>query len=136
MKKIIDRKTEGLQAKLLSSSEYNKLCYEFNDPLVELKKYLKQLGISNKSLAIKLGATESHVSKMLSGERVTRDNLLKICIVAKLDLETTNQLLKYLSFHTLYVKNQRDAPIIFGISNEYSIEEINKILAKENILLL
>lgn len=136
MKKIIDRKTDRLQAKLLSSTEYNKLDYQMKNPLVDLKKHLKQLGISNKSLAIKLGVSESHVSKMLSGERLTRDNLLKICIVVNLDLEITNQLLKYLSYHTLYVKDKRDAPIIFGISNGYSIVEINKILAKENILQL
>lgn len=62
--------------------------------------------------------------------------MIKICIVAKVELEIVNQVLKYLSIHPLYVKDRRDAVIIHGIHNKQTIAEINQTLADHKIKLL
>ncbi len=136
MRKLIDKKTEELEEKLLSNREFNMLQYKKQDPLKILKIYLSENNISNKEIASKIGSSESLVSKILSGERINRDNIIKICIVANQELDVTNQILKYLSLHILYVKDKRDAVIIHGIHNKQSISEINKTLAEHKIKLL
>lgn len=136
MKKLIDKKTEELEAKLLSNREFNMLNYQKQNPLLILKEYLKDSNITNKEIATKMEISESLVSKILSGERINRDNIIKLCIVAEVELEIVNQVLKYLSIHPLYVKDRRDAVIIHGIHNKQTIAEINQTLANHKIKLL
>lgn len=136
MKKLIDKKTEELEAKLLSNREFNMLNYQKQNPLLILKEHLKDSNITNREIATKMEISESLVSKILSGERINRDNIIKLCIVAEVELEIVNQVLKYLSIHPLYVKDRRDAVIIHGIHNKQTIAEINQTLADHKIKLL
>ncbi len=136
MQKLIDKKTEELEKKLLSSKQFHMLSYDKQDPIAELRTYLKENGYTNKQLATQIGVSESLVSKMLSGDRLKRDNLLKIGIVSNMKTEVINQILKYLSLHPLYVKDRRDAVIIHGIETGKSLEQINATLAEHNITLL
>lgn len=136
MKKLIDKQTEFLQNRLLASNQFVQVDYEQVDVIEIVKARVKELGISNKELATKLSVSESYISKMLKGERVTRDNVIKLAVVLRLDLEQTNQILKYLAMHILYVKDNRDAVIIFGIHNNQTIEQINEQLRTQNIKLL
>lgn len=46
----------------------------------------------------------------------------------KLNLEETNRLLTVAHHNHLYAKQQRDAILIFGISKQYSLMEINELL--------
>ncbi len=136
MQKLIDKKTEELEKKLLSSKEFHMLSYDKQDPIAELRTFLKENGYTNKRLAAQIGVSESLISKMLSGERLKRDNLLKISIVSNMQIEVINQILKYLSLHPLYVKDRRDAVIIHGIKTGKSLEQINDTLAEHKITLL
>lgn len=136
MKKLIDKKTEELEARLLSNREFNMLNYQKQNPLLILKEHLKDSNITNREIATKMEISESLVSKILSGERINRDNIIKLCIVAEVELEIVNQVLKYLSIHPLYVKDRRDAVIIHGIHNKQTIAEINQTLADHKIKLL
>ena len=57
-----------------------------------------------------------------------RDKSLQLSIAMKLNLEETNRLLTVAHHNHLYAKQQRDAILIFGISKQYSLMEINELL--------
>lgn len=57
-----------------------------------------------------------------------RDKILQLAIAMKLNLEETNRLLTVAHHNHLYAKQQRDAILIFGISKQYSLIQINEML--------
>lgn len=57
-----------------------------------------------------------------------RDKILQLAIAIKLNLEETNRLLTVAHHNHLYAKQQRDAILIFGISKQYSLMQINELL--------
>lgn len=57
-----------------------------------------------------------------------RDKILQLAIAMKLNLEETNRLLTLAHHNHLYAKQQRDAILIFGISKQYSLIQINELL--------
>lgn len=57
-----------------------------------------------------------------------RDKILQLAIAMKLNLEETNRLLTVAHHNHLYAKQQWDAILIFGISKQYSLMEINELL--------
>ena len=56
------------------------------------------------------------------------DKILQLAIAMKLNLEETNRLLTVAHHNHLYAKQQRDAILIFGISKQYSLMQINELL--------
>ena len=65
-----------------------------------------------------------------------RDKILQLAIAMKLNLEETNRLLTVAHHNHLYAKQQRDAILIFGISKQYSLIQINELLDEFNHELL
>ncbi|RGT66309.1 hypothetical protein DWX17_14570 [[Clostridium] innocuum] len=57
-----------------------------------------------------------------------RDKILQLAIAMKLNLEETNRLLTVAHHNHLYAKQQWDAILIFGISKQYSLMQINELL--------
>ena len=57
-----------------------------------------------------------------------RDKILQLALAMKLNLEETNRLLTVAHHNHLYAKQQRDAILIFGISKQYSLIQINELL--------
>ena len=57
-----------------------------------------------------------------------RAKILQLAIAMKLNLEETNRLLTVAHHNHLYAKQQRDAILIFGISKQYSLMQINELL--------
>lgn len=57
-----------------------------------------------------------------------RDKILQLAIAMKLNLEETNRLLTVAHHNHLYAKQQRDAILIFDISKQYSLIQINELL--------
>lgn len=57
-----------------------------------------------------------------------RDKILQLAIAMKLNLEETNRLLTVAHHNHLYAKQQQDAILIFGISKQYSLIQINELL--------
>ena len=57
-----------------------------------------------------------------------RDKILQLAIAMKLNLEETNRLLTVAHHNHLYAKQQRDAILIFGLSKQYSLIQINELL--------
>lgn len=65
-----------------------------------------------------------------------RDKILQLAFAMKLDLEETNRMLTVANHAHLYAKKQRDAIIIFALSNSYSLMEVNELLDELNHELL
>ncbi len=69
---------------------------------------------------------EIYAYQIISGaRRPSRDKLLCLCIAMKASLEETQELLYHGGFAPLYVRSQRDSIIIFGISHNETILEVN-----------
>lgn len=57
-----------------------------------------------------------------------RDKVLQLAIAMRLDLDETNRMLTIAHHNHLYARQQRDAIIIFAISNQYSLMAVNELL--------
>ena len=72
---------------------------------------------------------EVYAYQIISGaRRPSRDKLLCLCIAMKATLDETCELLIHGGFAPLYVRSQRDSIIIFAISHEETILQLNNNL--------
>lgn len=72
---------------------------------------------------------EVYAYQIISGaRRPSRDKLLCLCIAMKATLDETYELLIHGGFAPLYVRSQRDSIIIFAISHEETILQLNNNL--------
>ncbi len=133
MSNIFDDRTIDLEEELAALKIYNKLNYRKAPPHKYISVRKQQIGMSNKQMAAKMGISESLISKTLNGERMTRDNLIKIAVTLEMELNELNQLMKYYNYSTLYVKDERDQIILHGFINRYTIQKINNNLKKHRI---
>lgn len=104
------------------------------DPLsTYLTTLLSQKGITKSQVIKAAELNDIYCYQIFSGKRFpSRDTLISICIGMQLNVDETQQLLKYAGFAPLYTKNIRDSIILFGIINNYSIYEINESLYSNN----
>lgn len=73
-----------------------------------------------------------YLYQIFSGERTpSRDRTICICYGLSATLEETQDLLKRSGFAELYVKNRRDAIIIYGLVHKIDLNEINDRLYAE-----
>lgn len=126
-------KTRDLEEILTKASMLNK-----NRILSEIKKvsfqdYINQLMLEKnieKSAIIRDSLIpRTYAYQIFQGSKQAgRDKVLQLAFAMKLDLDETNRLLTIAQHNHLYAKQQRDALVIFGISNQYSLMEINELL--------
>lgn len=75
------------------------------------------------------GLNRVYAYQILSGKRLpSRDKLLALCFGLHLDLNETNEVMKYAGFSQLFARNKRDAIIIFAINNEKSVFAADELL--------
>ena len=66
----------------------------------------------------------------------SRDRTICLCFGLSATLEETQELLKRNGFAQLYVRNRRDAIIIYGLSHSMELAEINdRLFAEEEATL-
>ncbi len=132
--------TEKLLEELKNCDDFKKFC-EMHNASIERKNlsdYLTELiekkGIK-KSEAIRASELNGiYAYQIFSGVRIPeRKKLLSITIGMGLSLEETQQLLKVSGYAPLYVKNEFDCTIIYGICKSLSIIDINSILYENNL---
>lgn len=132
--------TKKLLEELKNCDDFKKF-YEAHNNSVKKKKlsdYLIELiekkGIK-KSEAVKASElNEIYAYQIFSGVRIPeRKKLLSITLGMKLTLEETQELLRVAGYAPLYVKNEFDCAIIYGICKKLSIIDINSILYENNL---
>ena len=73
--------------------------------------------------------SRSYCYEVLRGDKIPdRDNALKLCLAAKLNLDETNRVLKLTNNGLLYPKITRDSIIIFCISKGYTLMQLDYLL--------
>ena len=71
----------------------------------------------------------SHLHDFLKGNKnLSRDKLIIVCIILKLNLQESRNILKRLIQADFYPKNERDFEIMCGIRQGKGLDDINEIL--------
>ena len=83
------------------------------------------------------GIYPSHLHEFLKGTKnLGRDKLIIVCIVLKLNLRETREVLKCTLQSDFYPKNQRDFIIMSGIKAHRSVDDINELLMNNGLSIL
>lgn len=76
----------------------------------------------------------SHLHDFLKGNKnLSRDKLIIVCIVLKLNLQESRNILKRLIQADFYPKNKRDFEIMCGIRQGKNLDDINEILLAKGL---
>ena len=82
--------------------------------------------MSKSALAARANISEVYLHQVFAGQRrLSRDRLLCVCVGMSATLDETQGLLKECGFAQLYVKNRRDAVIMYGMLHGMDLEQIN-----------
>ena len=105
-----------------------------NETFVDMLQALFQKsGLTKANLAKRAGSSEVYLYQIFSGGRTpSRDKTLCLCLGMSATLEETQELLRHSGMASLYVKNRRDAIIMYGLANGMDLAETNDRLFQEN----
>lgn len=101
-----------------------------NAPLAEhIQNLIASKSMTRSDVVKACNLNEIYAYQIISGaRRPSRDKLLCLCIAMEATLEETQDLLIHGGFAPLYVRSQRDSIIIFAISHEETILQVNSDL--------
>lgn len=102
-------------------------------PLSErLMQMLKSSGRKKCDVARQAGLSEVYLHQILSGIRSpSRDRVVCLCIALNAGLDKTQDMLKEGGFAPLYPRNSRDAIILYGLSHNLPLPQLNAILRQK-----
>lgn len=90
---------------------------------------LEEKDISRVDIVKNSGIDRTYVYQILSGKRrAGRDRVLALCLAAGLTLEETQRCLKLAGQAPLYVKNRRDAILIFAVNTQLNVMQTEELL--------
>ena len=93
------------------------------------KRKIKKQKVINES-----GISKRYFNQILSGEKTpARRYIIRIFLSLGLDLPDVQWYLKACDYSQLFVKNKRDAIIIYSINNKLPVGECNKMLNKAGL---
>ena len=132
----MDRKNTGqLLQELMDSNDLDRVLSENDtsfreDSLTDaLQRLFDARDISKATLAKNSGISEVYLHQVFSGRRTpSRDRLLCLCIGLHASLEEAQRLLVQAHHAPLYPREQRDAILIYGLSHELTLQEVNDAL--------
>lgn len=97
--------------------------------LLELYNRIAAIPASINKFAGMCDIYPSHLHDFLKGTKnLSRDKLIIVCIVLKLTLQESRNILKRLIQADFYPKNERDFEIMCGIRQSKGLDDINEIL--------
>lgn len=137
------KNTNDLQNELTASSNLSRFLSDNRDQFISgdfagtLQDLFQRSGMSKATLAKRAGTSEVYLYQIFSGERTpSRDRTICLCYGLSASLEETQELLKRSGLAQLYVKNRRDAIIIYGLAHGLNLEQINdRLFAEEEATL-
>lgn len=131
----MQKTTDQLMNEIQNSHEIEKFLENNNGEFTEealcdhLEHLLKEKKLQKSKVVARSGLNRIYGYQILSGKRVpSRDKLIALCFGMMLDIDETDDLLKYAGYNPLYARNKRDSIIIFAISNKKSIFTANEML--------
>ncbi len=132
--------TEEFLNDIKNGVSYDENTKSFSDDYEKIRlldKLIDDSNITKKEIVAIITPSDNNGYKYLNGGRkMQRDILLKICIACSQNIEDTSYILKRFGFLELYPRIKREYIIMQGIISNFTIESINKELAKasENLL--
>lgn len=97
-----------------------------------LQELFQRSGLTKAALAKRAGSSEVYLYQIFSGERTpSRDRTICLCFGLSATLEETQELLKQSGFAQLYVRDRRDAVIIYGLAHGMELADVNDLLFAE-----
>ena len=131
--------TNDLQKELMSAPDLGRFLSENEDKFNHrnfpemLQDLFEKKKISKATLARKAGISNVYLYQIFSGERnPSRNRILCLCFGLDATLEETQDLLKHSGYAQLYVKDKRDAIIIYGLVHLLELDEVNDRLFNEH----
>lgn len=106
----------------------------FNNTSVadSLNQMILKQRISKSALARQSGMSEVYLHQVFSGRRTpSRTRLLCMCFGLQTTVEEAQVLLKQCGYAPLYPKNRRDAILLYGLSHQQTLFQINDTLFDE-----
>lgn len=95
----------------------------------QIQALIAEKGLTRSDVVKASNLNEVYAYQIISGaRRPSRDKLLCLCIAMKATLDETCELLIHGGFAPLYVRNQRDSIILFAISHDETILQLNNNL--------
>lgn len=102
--------------------------------LLELYNRIAAIPASINKFAGMCDIYPSHLHDFLKGTKnLSRDKLIIVCIVLKLNLQESRNILKRLIQADFYPKNERDFEIMCGIRQGKGLDDINEILLTKGL---
>ena len=96
-----------------------------------LSELIKKKDRSKASVAREAQMNEIYLFQILSGRRTpSRDRLLCLSFSLGCTLAETQELLKQARLFPLYVKDRRDAILIYGLENGWNLSRVNDNLSR------
>ena len=107
---------------------------EQEEILLELYNRIAAIPASINKFAGMCNIYPSHLHDFLKGNKnLSRDKLIIVCIMLKLSLQESRNILKRLIQADFYPKNERDFEIMCGIRQRKSLYDINEILLAKDL---
>lgn len=119
--------TSELEEKLNNPGAFDEEIVENNAPLElsdVLKQYISEKKMSKADVIRKLNVDRNYGYQLLNGSRpVTRNILLQISLILKLDIDQINYLLRLAEKPQLYVRNIVDAKVFYVVKHNMEYYE-------------
>ncbi len=135
--------TEVLLTEIKESSSYYEFLDKNEDHLgVEkfkniLRKTAAETGKEINQIIKDAGIAIPYGYQIFNGTRKpSRDKIIQLSFGMSLPLDKVNVLLKHGEKQPLYAKSQRDSIIIYAISHQMEINEVNNMLIENNMITL
>ena len=113
--------TSDIEEKLKSSAAFDEEMVENNanpKPAEVLSQYITEKKMSKAEVIRMLNVDRNHGYQMLNGTRPpSRNILIKISLILKLDTQQINYLLRIAGKPQLYVKNVVDAKVFYAVKH-------------------
>lgn len=127
--------TEDLEKKLREEDLFDEsTVLENKAPNIHilLNKYIVEKNISHTDIIRALNVERSYGYQIINGKRIPpRIQLIKICLLFKLDIDQTQRLLKTAKKDVLYPRDMTDAKIIYSIEHGLGYEEACRFIWDE-----
>lgn len=96
-----------------------------------LNGLLKKYNLEKSDVTKRGGFNGNYLYQIFNGKKkASRDKLIQIALGFPLTVEETQELLKCGGYAELYVRDGRDAFLMFAVEKKYTLREINELLYK------
>ena len=94
-----------------------------------LMELLIKYNLERKDVVVKSGLTGTYPYQIFDGRKTAgREKLIQLAFGFPLNLEETQRLLKHGGYSELYVKNKREAFIMYALEKGMDIHKLNELL--------